>query len=146
MSFINKAARLKLLGTSAVTALVGTRIYLGTLPEKPTLPAITIQSITDKEDDDVPGWWPNNRLQVSSWSDPPTQNGVRSPEEVEAIAAAVHTALHHPRFSGSLYESWTVGSTTYKVTRRMGGTQRRNIESTTDYFEISEDFMLSFTG
>lgn len=41
--------RLRLLAVSAVTALVGTRVYTLALPQSPTLPAIRVQQISGVE-------------------------------------------------------------------------------------------------
>lgn len=59
-----------LTGTSAVSAIVGTRIYPVVLPQKPTLPAITMQRIPGSRVRSTrgPSGLAQSRYQVDCWA------------------------------------------------------------------------------
>lgn len=83
-------ARLK--ATSAVTALVSTRIYLLKLPQRPTLPAIRVQLISDPQNKHLRG--PDRatraRIQVDAYQ---AETAVDPYGSVEDISEAVNDAL-----------------------------------------------------
>jgi len=66
----------RLAGITAVTTLVGTRVYVDLLPQKPTLPAIRVQRISELEDAHLRGARAIRRARV----------------QVDAIAASLETA------------------------------------------------------
>ena len=66
---IDAMIRTKLLATSAVTALVSTRVYIDEQPDPATLPSITIHPISGVPDKTVAGST-LSRVQVSCWSLP----------------------------------------------------------------------------
>ena len=135
--------RSKLLAASGVTALVSTRVYIDGLPQtSPVLPAISVHPVSRVPSKTVGKGW-EARVQVSCWSNPVTTGGIRSPGEVENVAAAVIAALHKPRTNMSP-EAWTVGSTTYAVTSRTvtGGT--RVIEDPSGWYHIPVDVSLVY--
>lgn len=83
------AVRSRLLGTAAVSALLGTRIYApDDLPQAPTLPALVYQRISDTSDlanDGTTG--PRHpRIQLDAYA--------RTQLDVEAVQEAVLDALH----------------------------------------------------
>jgi hypothetical protein len=139
---ITAMVRAKLAATSAVTALVSTRIYVDMLPEPATLPAISVHPVSRIPDPEVGKGW-TARVQVSCWSDPLKSAGVRSPAEVESVAAAVTAALHKARMNMSP-ERWTVGSVSYDITSRKvtGGT--RLIEDPTGWYHVPVDVLISY--
>lgn len=81
----------QLVGTSGVTALVGTRVYPVTLPQTPVLPAISYQRVSNTEQNGT-STLRTTRYQVDCWA--------VSYSAVQGLAAAVKTAL----------EEWTSGS------------------------------------
>jgi hypothetical protein len=70
------ALKTRLVGLSAVTTLVGQRVYVDLLPQKPTLPAIRVQRISELEDAHLRGARAIRRARV----------------QVDAIAASLETA------------------------------------------------------
>jgi hypothetical protein len=79
--------RAVLLASPAVAALVGTRVYPMTLPQAPTLPAVTFQRISTVPDHllDAESWRVPCRVSLSLWAS--SFDGMR------ALADAVTTAL-----------------------------------------------------
>lgn len=96
---VESAVVAKLKATSAVTALVSTRIYLLKLPQKPTLPAIRVQLIDDPQTKHLRG--PNGmtaaRVQVDAYQ---AETAVDPYGSVDSISEAVNDAL--------VYEGFTV--------------------------------------
>lgn len=139
---ITAMVRSKLLATSAITALVSTRIYVDSLPQSPTLPALSVHPVSKVPGKEV-GKGIKARVQISCWSNPPTSEGVRSPAEVESVAAAVTAVFHKPRLNASP-EKWTVGSVSYVITscRVTGGT--RIIKDPTNWYHIPLDVEISY--
>jgi len=139
---ITAMVRNKLANTSAVSALVSTRIYVDALPSGPTLPAISVHPVSRVPDPIVSKGW-EARVQVSCWSNPPVSGGIRSPGEVETVAAAVIAALHKPRLN-MVPERWTIGSVSYDIITRTvtGGT--RMIEDPTGWYHVPVDVLLSY--
>lgn len=86
---IEEAVRDRLLSLAGVTALVSTRIYLLKLPQRPTYPAVRIQSVGDVETYHLRGkdrmCW--TRLQVDAFA---SEGGVSDPY---ASAGAVAEAI-----------------------------------------------------
>ena len=134
---ITAMVRSKLANTSAVTALVSTRIYVDALPTSPTLPAISVHPVSRIPDKTVGKGW-DARVQVSCWSNPAVVDGVRSPSQIESVAAAVIAALHKPRLNMSP-ERWTIGSVSYDIISRIvtGGT--RTIEDPSGWYHVPVD-------
>jgi len=140
---ITAMVRSKLAATAGVTALVSTRIYIDALPSpSPTLPAITVHPVS-RIPSKVAGKGWEARVQVSCWSNPPVSGGVRSPSEIESVAAAVIAALHKPR-ANMTPERWTVGSVSYDVTSRTvtGGT--RTIRDPGGWYHVPVDVQLVY--
>lgn len=77
----------RLESVAAVTALVSTRIYLGVLPQKPTLPAIRVQRISENEFMHLRGTSAvyRTRVQVEAIS-----NASDAAGQALAVDAAVH--------------------------------------------------------
>lgn len=139
---ITAMVRAKLVATAAVTALVSTRIYVDGLPPTPTLPAISVHPVS-KVPSKLLGKQAYARVQVSCWSNPPTSEGVRSPAEIETVAAAVRAVFHKPYLNSSP-EKWTVGSTSYIITSCIvtGGT--RMIEDPSGWYHLPIDIEISY--
>lgn len=90
----------RLLATSAVTALVGQRVWLLKLPQKPTLPAIRVQLIDNPQGKHLRG--PNRstaaRVQVDCYQ----AEGAATPyDTIVAVATAVNAALVNEPFDVS---------------------------------------------
>lgn len=100
---VEEAVRAQLLATSAVTDLVGTRIYMLVLPQKPTLPAIRVQLIDNPEDYHLRG--PVDltpaRVQVDVYAHAAT-SGNDPYASASAIAEQVNAAL--------IAAPWSTGS------------------------------------
>ena len=81
---IEKAIRTRLLADATVAALVGTRVYTGKMPQKPTMPLITLTKIDKVSGLTLDGAvGPNQvRVQVDCWD-----GGV---DGVRALADAVN--------------------------------------------------------
>lgn len=139
---ITAMVQTKLLATTAVTALVSTRIYVDSMPQSPTLPAITIHPVSGVPDKEV-SKATSARVQVSCWSNPAITGGRRSPAQVESVAAAVKAALHVPRLNSSP-QRWAVGSTVYSVltSRCTGGV--RLIDPVTDWYHVPVDVLIEY--
>lgn len=87
---IETALRSVLLADATVAALVGTRVYTGVMPQRPTLPLITLKKVDKLSDltlEDAVG--PNTlRVQVDCWAQDGT--GTAGVDNVRALAAAVN--------------------------------------------------------
>lgn len=142
MTRIDAAVRSKLLASTAVTALVSTRIYTDSLPDNVTLPAISVHPITDLEDENVPDAM-TARVQVSCWSNPVISGGQRSPNEIENIADAVESVLSKTRLEW-INESWTIGTKTYTVTGCRAITNARIIDDPSGWLHKPIDFIIEF--
>ncbi len=97
---VTAAIKARLVELSALTALVSTRIYVETLPQKPTLPAIRIQRISEFADVHLRGAQAMRRARV----------------QVDAVASSLETATAvaeaaHGDGAGSGLSGWqgTVG-------------------------------------
>ena len=139
---ITAMVQTKLLATTAVTALVSTRIYVDGMPQNPTLPAITIHPVSGVPDKDV-SKATSAQVQVSCWSNPAVTGGLRSPAQVETVAAAVRAVLHKPRLNTSP-QRWTVGSVSYDIItcRCTGGV--RLIDPGTNWYHIPVDVLIEY--
>lgn len=142
---IDSAVLHKLLATSAITTLVSTRIYPDVLPQPaPTFPAISV-SLTS----DIPSIYVSKgneaRVTVSCWSNPPVSNGLRSPAEVQTVAAAVKAVMHKPLFNNSP-ERWTITgtSTSYDIITRRVTDGTRIIENPNGWYHIPVDVLMSY--
>lgn len=87
---IETALRSVLLADAAVAALVGTRVYTGVMPQRPTLPLVTLKKIDKLSDltlEDAVG--PNTlRVQVDCWAQDGT--GTSGVDNVRALADVVN--------------------------------------------------------
>lgn len=141
MTSIDAAVRTALLACTGVTTLVSTRVYAD-LPPNVTLPAISVEIVSDIPDEQVPDLW-TARVTVNCWSDPPDYNGVQSPEQVIQIADAVYACLHRAKLEKSI-DRWTVGSTVYAVSQRTVENSRRMDDTPTGWFRAPVDVLLTF--
>lgn len=99
---IETALRTVLLADATVAALVGTRVYTGVMPQRPTFPLVTLKKIDKLSNltlDDAVG--PNTlRLQVDCWAQDGT--GTAGADNVRALADAVNGSDDQSR-SGPLH-------------------------------------------
>jgi len=99
----------------AVTALVGTRVYLDKLPQAPTYPAVRVQLVDDLSSQHLRG--PNGlargRVQVDAFAH--EESGVDPYAQVARLAAAIHGDGLGPSASG--LEGWigTLGSPAVEI-------------------------------
>jgi hypothetical protein len=143
MTLIDAAVMATLRATSTIAALVGGRVYPDALPPSPTLPAVTVRKISDTPDPEI-GRAHRARVQVSCWSNPTPAHGVRSPAEVEGLAAAVAGVVHTARLNGSP-TSMTAGTTSYSVLSMRAAIGPRLIEDGSGYYHIPVDVLAEFT-
>lgn len=117
----------RLAADSGVSALVGTRIYPVILPQKPTVPAISYQQISNTEQDGT-STLRETRYQVDCWDD-----GYAG---VESVGDAVRAAL----------EEWTDTDQTprVKMCRVIGGFT--GYENETALYRVSVDVMCNTSG
>jgi hypothetical protein len=136
---ITAMVRSKLLASSAVTALVSTRIYVDELPTPAVLPAITIRPVSGVPDKQV-SKGAFTRVQVSCWANP---GKPKNPAGVESVAAAVKAVMHLPRLNNQV-ERWTAGSVSYDIISRycLGGT--RLINDPTGWYHIPVDVEITY--
>lgn len=142
MSYISIAIQDVLKANAGVIALVSNRVYPDALPRvndaDPTLPAITVSEVSD-----VPNQFTQcqrtARVQVSCWSNPASYNGVKSPQQVEQLAEAVITALHHTDLDAYLTKL-TVSTSNYYVIGLRCLNALRLRDPDTDYYHKPIDF------
>lgn len=127
---------------SSVKAIIEDRIYPDALPTDPVLPAIVITHPSEIPDPDSPRQ-SQDKVRVLCCSNPPDQNGVKDPKEVEQLAQAVKDAIHT-----SLLQKAPVAVTvngvkhTISKIRMTGGNRYR--EPTTDYYVKALDFSVTY--
>lgn len=140
---ITAMVRAKLAATGGIISLVSDRVYVDMMPEPATLPGITIHPVSRIPDKEVGKGWVS-RVQVSCWSDPIRAGGMRSPVEIENLAAEVTAALHKPALSDTRVERWTLGAVSYDITSRVvtGGT--RVIEDPTGWYHCPLDVQITY--
>jgi hypothetical protein len=146
MSLISFAIQNALKADTAVKAIVNNRVYPDVLPRinnaDPTLPAISVSVVSDIPDINT-GCQRTARIQVSCWSNPANVNGVKSPLEVETLAEAVITALHHTDLSK--YTALVTFSTKhYHVIGQRCINSIRLREQDTDFYHIACDFEIIY--
>ncbi len=84
-----EAVLARLLDITAVTTIVSTRVYLDTLPQKPTLPAAVVQLVHEPTDYHLRGGQRNRaRVQVDAYA--AVGNGNDPYGQVTALAEAIH--------------------------------------------------------
>lgn len=95
MADVGKAMRTRLLNVSAVTTLIGTRIYPLTLPQGVTLPAVRYQRISGNSDEYVGGTTgaASARLQFDIFADTYASG--------EAVREAIRQAIDQYRGTSS---------------------------------------------
>ena len=98
----NAIVRAHLAADVALTALVGTRIYCPTLPEKATLPAVTLFTRGGTSTPYIPDI-PDPSVQINSWHE-------TNPGTARQIYRAVYDALQ-----GIQNTAVTIGGATYYI-------------------------------
>lgn len=139
---ITAMIRKKLLDTSAVTALVSTRIYVDESPLAGSLPAITIHKASFVPNKEI-GKKKFERVQVSCWADP---GKPKNPSVVESVAAAVRAVFDIPTMNMSYPMALTssVSSTVYNVTSTHCTGGFRLVDPTTGWYHIPVDIELNY--
>lgn len=143
MTEIDFAVRAMLLADSAVKAIVGTRVYLDALPDSPTLPAIRVSKPSEVPHAIAPGRF-TARVQCSCYSDPPRSNGVRSPAEVERLAAAVAAVVHTARIESDPTAWVSPSGTSYSVLSHRVANAPRFTEPVSGYLHKPVDVLVEF--
>lgn len=139
---ITSMIKAKLLATSAITALVSTRIYIDEMPDPATLPAITIHKASFVPDK-VVGKRKFERVQVSCWAVP---GKPKNPATVESVAAAVRAVFDIPSKNMAYPMRLTspVSSTAYDITSSHCTGGFRIIDDTTGWYHIPVDIELNY--
>jgi hypothetical protein len=103
---IEAALRAVLIANAGVTALVGTRVYVGILPQDPTYPALTIQPVGYNADNHLTdaGDLQWDRLQIDAWGE--------TYAATHQLYKAAIDAINGNDFSGTGYR---IGSVTVQV-------------------------------
>jgi hypothetical protein len=142
MSGIDSALRTVLLSDSGVSAHVSDRIYFDMFPVGGTLPAITLSLISLIPDPVIPDAW-KARVQCSCWSNPVSQNGIKSPAEITALADAVKTAINRTSIQKEV-EAWVSGITTFSVQKVRIENTPRFLDPSTDWYHVPIDILIEF--
>ena len=92
-------------GSTALTALIGTRAYRTKLPQNPTLPAVTYWKVSGNRLHDLTGpvGVSDPRVQVSCWA--------RAADDAEDVAEAVRVTLDGWTSTGGVQASELVNET-----------------------------------
>lgn len=146
MSSIDSAIAARLEASTAIAALVGTRIYFDELPPPPavvTLPAIRLSKVSDLPNPTVPGAR-TARVQASCYANAPRVGGARSPGAVEALASAVEDLFHVPRLNASPAIWSTKGGTQYRIMISRTQSGPRYTEEGSGYQHIPIDILVDF--
>lgn len=119
------ALRLVLLGDAGIAALVGNRVYWGTLPQPATFPAITLNPVADSDVISMEGrsGLGKARVQIDGW-------GV-SFTDATAIGARLKALLS--AFPRTLVDGYNLGPIFY-----IGGPNRR--DTAQNKFQACRDF------
>jgi hypothetical protein len=140
---VDVAVRNQLLADDDVVSLVGDRIYFDYAPKDALSPFITLKLVSEVPDSKVPDCF-YARVQVSCWSLALTQSGMKSPEEVNAVADVVKLCLHHSDLEG-LNEEWLVNDDeSLWVMDSKCALSQRLIEPGTEYYHIPCDFVIEY--
>jgi hypothetical protein len=138
MADIGAAARTKLVGTVAVAAIVGTRIYPDHLPQKATLPAAVYHVVSGSDEVDLAGMSgvAHSRIQIDSYAATRTAANALSTTIRDAMAATHSRGL------------W--GTVATLGTTPQGG-ERHDTQSVGDgsderQFITMRDYLISYTG
>ena len=107
----------RLVTTAGVTALVGTRVYQFVLPQKPTLPAIRVQLVSDPRSYHLRGvnGLERSRVQVDAYA--AVTSGSDPYASAEAVADAIDTALSGVAFETSDSPSSRAVTASFRITR-----------------------------
>lgn len=122
----------KLLGTTAITNLVSTRVFVGARPQASTLPAIVINRISGAPlySDDGEDGLEESRFQIDCWG--------LTYSSAKAVARAVRTAL-------SAFQGTVSGVNFRYVSLDLEHDIQETGSNTTDYpFRTSLDFIFMF--
>ncbi len=116
----------KLEATSGVTTLAGTRLYPVVLPQKPTLPAATLQRISGPRLKHLSGasGWGMARIQIDAWA--------TTYLAAQQLAAAIRTALHG--YAGKL--------TTLEVAITLEN-ERDDYDDDLKWFRVIQDYLIN---
>jgi hypothetical protein len=139
---ITAMIKTKLLATSAVTALVSTRIFVDEQPDPATLPSITISKASYVPNKEI-GKKKFERVQVSCWADP---GHPMNPSVVESVAAAVRAVFDIPTMNMAypMKLQSSVSSTVFNVTSSHCTGGFRLIDPTTGWYHIPVDIELNY--
>ena len=138
MADIGAATRTKLIGTSAVAALLGTRIYPDQLPQSPTLPAAVYYGISGTDEPRLSGLagFATERIQIDAYAS--------TRLAANALALAIRDALT------SSWGRGTWGTVGVSGCNPEGGerydTQELGDGSDERQFITSRDYLVYFTG
>ena len=136
---ITAMVRNKLLASSAVMALVSTRVYIDELPDPALLPAITIHPVSGVPDKKV-SKGAFTRVQMSCWANP---GKPKNPATIEAVAAAVKAVMHLPRLNNQV-ERWAAGTVSYDIVSRYVTGGIRLVDPVTGWYHVPVDVEITY--
>lgn len=137
MADIGAATRAKLLATTGVSTLLGTRVYPDRLPQGATLPAAVYHLISLREEVDLAGLTGvgHGRVQVDAWAE--------TRLAANALALAIRNAL---ATSGGRGTWGTVYVSGCVPTSERYDTQEQDDGSDDVQYITQRDFLISFNG
>jgi len=128
---VEQALVYKLVNTTAVSNLVGTRVHALRLPDTATLPAVTYQEISAPieatHDEATTNALTHSRHQFSAWA--------TSYSACVALAKAIFDTLHG--FSGVV----TSGADSFTIQACLRAARRKDFDPETGLYWISQDFI-----
>jgi hypothetical protein len=138
MADIGAATRTKLIGTVAVAAIVGTRIYPDHLPQGATMPAAVYHVVSGTDEVDLAGMSgvAHSRVQIDAYADTRTSANL--------LALTIRDALATTHSRGLWGTVATLGTTPQ-------GGERYDTQSVGDgsderQFITMRDYLISYTG
>ena len=144
MADIGAATRTKLIGTAAVAAILGTRIYPDHLPQGATLPAAVYHVVSGTDEVDLAGMSgvAHARIQIDAYAK--TAGSVDGRTAANALSTAIRDALATTHNRGLWGTVATLGTTPQ-------GGERYDTQSVGDgsderQFITMRDYLISYTG
>jgi len=139
---VEVALTYKLINTSAISTLIGSRMHPLRLPDTPTFPCITYKEISapieGTHDETAANALTHARYQINAWAiNTATVTGYNG---AVALGKAIFTALEG--FSGIV----TKGSDTFNIQASFRVDKRSDNDAETGLFYVSQDFVLWYIG
>jgi len=140
MADIGAALRAKLIGTTAVAAILGTRVYPDRLPQGATLPAAIYYLISGTDETSLAGTigLAHARIQVDAWAS--TRLAANS------LATAIRDAICAATVSRGTWDTVGVEACTPAGGGERYDTQDKGDGSDEPYYLTHRDYLVSYQG